>query len=402
MRLRCMLVHRRVVIGGAALALVVALLVVGGFLGGLWGGGDDTGASHRIDVSAHTCASGWTPGPAGKQAYEVRNTGSSPLRVTVVDAETGEIYGQLWLLAAGTTQHFEFTLPSGTYRWRCVPIRGVAAVSAAHRVTGTGGKDAHPLRPVSSIEITAAVDVYRAAVSRGLRTLVRDTGALARAVAAGDLAKARARWLTAHVDYERLGAAYGTFGDLDGAINGRPNGLPEGRHDPHFTGFLRLEYGLWHGQSGATLRPVARALDASVRKLAAKFPKLPTNPGDLPLRAHEILENTLQFELTGDTDQGSHTNLATAAANVDGTAMVLKALTPSLRVRDAELLAKLQADVRGLDHRLAAYHDGSRWTPLDRLGAADRQQLNAAVSAALEDLALVPGILQMPPAIVPP
>ncbi|HEX6446150.1 MAG TPA: EfeM/EfeO family lipoprotein [Streptosporangiales bacterium] len=397
-----MLTRRRVVLGSAVLALVVALLAVGAYAGGLWGGDDAARAGSRVDVSARTCASGWTPGPAGRQRYDVRNTGTSPLRVTVVDAETGGIYGQLYLLAAGTTQRFEFTLPRGSYRWRCVPIRGVASVSAVRRVTGTGGEDARPLRPVSSGEITAAVDVYRAAVSHGLRSLVRDTHALAVAVDRGDLAQARARWLTAHLDYERLGAAYGTFGDLDGAINGRPDGLPRRQQDPHFTGFLRLEYGLWHGQSAATLRPVARALDASVRKLAARFPKLPTNPGDLPLRAHEILENTLQFELTGDTDQGSHTNLATAAANVDGTAMVLKALTPALRVRDARLLSRLQADVRGLSDLLAAEHHGSSWTPLDRLGATDRQRLNAAVGSALEDLALVPGILQMPPAIVPP
>lgn len=394
--------RRRVVIGSAALALVVALLVAGGYAGGLWGGHGDADAGRRIDVSARGCASGWTPGPAGRQAYDVHNAGSSPLRVTVVDAATGQIYGQLWLLAAGTTRRFEFTLPSGTYRWRCVPIRGVAAVSAARRVSGSGGRGARPLRPVSSEEITGAVDVYRAGVSRGLRALVRDTHALARAVDDRDLAKARARWLTAHLDYERLGAAYGTFGDLDDAINGRPDGLPRRQQDPHFTGFLRLEYGLWHGQSAAALRPVARALDASVRTLAAKFPKMATNPGDLPLRAHEILENTLQFELTGDTDQGSHTNLATAAANVDGTAMVLKALTPSLRVRDPQLLARLQQDVHGLDALLAADHSRSGWTPLDRLRRADRQRLDAAVDSALEDLALVPGILQMPPAIVPP
>lgn len=397
-----MLTRRRVVIGSAVLALVVVLLAVVGYMGGLWGGGAEADATPRVDVSAHTCASGWTPGPAGRQGYDVRNTGGSPLRVTVVDASTGAIYGQLYLLAAGTTQRFQFTVPSGSYRWRCVPVRGVASVSAVRRVTGSGGKDARPLRPVSSGEITAAVDVYRAGVSHGLRSLVRDTHALTAAVEHGDLAKARGRWLTAHLDYERLGAAYGTFGDLDGAINGRPDGLPRRQQDPHFTGFLRLEYGLWHGQSAATLEPIARALDESVGTLAAKFPKLSTNPGDLPLRAHEILENTLQFELTGDTDQGSHTNLATAAANVDGTAMVLKALAPSLRVRDAELLARLQADVRGLDHLLAADRHGSSWTPLDRLGATDRQRLNAAVGSALEDLALVPGILQMPPAIVPP
>ncbi len=52
--------------------------------------------------------------------------------------------------------------------------------------------------------------------------------------------------------------------------------------------------------------------------------------GDVALRTHEILENTLQFELTGETDEGSHTNLATAWANVQGTKLALAAITPLL------------------------------------------------------------------------
>lgn len=50
------------------------------------------------------------------------------------------------------------------------------------------------------------------------------------------------------------------------------------------------------------------------------FPTQDFDPGDLPLRAHEILENALQFELTGDTDEGSGTNLATVDSNLAGDA----------------------------------------------------------------------------------
>ena len=65
-----------------------------------------------------------------------------------------------------------------------------------------------------------------------------------------------------------------------------------------------------------------------VTGLRKAFPKQDFDPSDLPLRTHEILENALQFELTGDTDEGSGTNLATADANLAGTKELLSVLRP--------------------------------------------------------------------------
>ncbi len=58
---------------------------------------------------------------------------------------------------------------------------------------------------------------------------------------------------------------------------------------------------------------------------------------DLGLRTHEILENALQFQLTGHDDYGSGTTLATTLANVDGTRELLSLLRPSLTGRYAGL-----------------------------------------------------------------
>ena len=41
-------------------------------------------------------------------------------------------------------------------------------------------------------------------------------------------------WLTAQLTWERLGAAYGQFNDLGVAIDGLPQGLPQGVSDPGF------------------------------------------------------------------------------------------------------------------------------------------------------------------------
>ena len=48
------------------------------------------------------------------------------------------------------------------------------------------------------------------------------------------------------------------------AVDGLPDGLVNGVSDKDFTGLHRLEYGLWHGQSAASLVPVVNVLAKDV------------------------------------------------------------------------------------------------------------------------------------------
>ena len=125
-------------------------------------------------------------------------------------------------------------------------------------------------------------------------------------------------------------------------------------NDPQWTGFLRLEYALWNNQPPATIAQVANTLDSDVHGLEAAFPDETVMAGTiLSLRTHEILENTLQFQLTGESDEGSHTNLATALANVQGTEMTLAAIAPPRARRDPALLAAATADLHQLAQLLS-------------------------------------------------
>ena len=136
-------------------------------------------------------------------------------------------------------------------------------------------------------------------------------------------------------------------------------------------------------------------LDDDVHQLVRTFPELSTPLADLGLRAHEILENTLQLELTGHTDEGSHTNLATARADVDGTDLVLAALDPVLAAHAPDVLASARTSLERLQRALDATRrpDGS-WTPVQSLSTADRERIDATMGQALEHLALVPDHLE--------
>jgi iron uptake system EfeUOB component EfeO/EfeM len=232
-------------------------------------------------------------------------------------------------------------------------------------------------------------------VSSGLVSLVQQTDTLAKDIRAGNLNSARQAWLAAHLAYERLGAAYGTFGSFDSEIDGRADGLPGGVNSPRFTGFYRIEYGLWHGQSAAELTGPVGRLDQDVRALHRAFPRLQFVLGDLGLRTHEILENAVQFQLTGHDDYGSGTTLATTAANIEGTRELLTVLHPLLVTRYSDLpavtlwLDRLQRLVN------AARSSDGRWTPVSELGASQREKIDAAAGQALEDLAPIATIFEV-------
>ncbi|MFC8147305.1 iron uptake transporter permease EfeU [Streptomyces paradoxus] len=350
-------------------------------------------AGETVAVSGTDCGRGFTAPEPGRQDFLMHNTGNQTSEVYLIDPSSNAVYGEIEGLAPGTTRDLVATVAGGTYAWRCVPADGRAATSKAVRVGGAVG--AHAVVPVSERDLAAPLKAYRAYVDRGLATLVTQTRKLSGDIRAGHLVTARTDWLTAHRTYASLGAAYGTFEDFDQKIDGRPDGLPGGVHDKAFTGFLRIEYGLWHEEPAAGLRGVAQQLAEDCAGLRKAFPHQHFDPSDLPLRAHEIVENTLQFELTGDTDQGSGTGLATADANLAGTRELLAVLRPLLTTRAPRLLPTVDADIARLQKLLDSAHHGTGWTPVDRLDRAAKARLDGATGQLLEDLSPVPDLLEV-------
>ncbi|MFE3769299.1 iron uptake transporter permease EfeU [Streptomyces sp. NPDC059122] len=370
--------------------VAVPAVVAGGIVA--FGKSKPAGAP-TIAVSEKECGKGFTAPKPGRQTFQMQNTGDKTSEVYLVDPSTNAVYGEIEGLAPGTTRDLVATIAGGSYAWRCVPTGGKAVTSAAVRVSGGGGAKA--VVPVAEEDLAGPLRAYKQYVDRGLATLTDQTQKLSDDLAGGDLDGARTDWLTAHRTYSSLGAAYGTFEDFDKKINGRADGLPGGVHDKDFSGFHRIEYGLWHGASADELSGPAQQLHDAVVGLRKAFPTQDFDPGDLPLRTHEILENTLQFELTGDTDQGSGTNLATADANLTGTRELLDVLRPLIAKREPQLLASIESDIARMQKLLDdAHHDGT-WTPVEKLDATARQRLNGITGQLLEHLAPVPDLLEI-------
>jgi iron uptake system EfeUOB component EfeO/EfeM len=355
-----------------------------------------TGSPATLTITPAGCGPNWAAPRAGRSQLTVANRLSTTYSVDLLGADQTSVYGEIDVLGPGTTGTMDVVLPPGRYSVECESIAGSSTFSEVRSVIGPPVTGAQPYVPVDFSQIQLATLRYRSALTTRLAQLTTDTDALQAALADHDLDQARQRWLTAHLDYERLGAAYDTFGDLGAEIDGRPNGLPGGVDDPRFAGFLRLEYGLWHSQPPAVLAAVGTKLDTTVHTLATRFPQMQTPANDLSLRTHEILENTLQFELTGESDEGSHTTLATALAKVQGTDLTLQAITPLLRPHQTSLLASTGAGLSHLATALQGYDRSGHWTALGDLTRSQREDLDAAVSSLLEQLSVIPDLLELP------
>ncbi|WP_329569576.1 EfeM/EfeO family lipoprotein [Kitasatospora sp. NBC_01266] len=377
-----------------ALAALVVLAAAGliGSAPSAGGAAALPGGALRIDTTG--CGTAPAQLHAGRVSFGVTNASKVYATVYLVSGDASLAYAEIPWLGPGKTLPLATTLTGGQYEIRCVFSSGPVLSTGQIQVKGTASGAVAGYLPMGDKELTKPVNDYRSYVEAALPKLLAAAQTLDGDLARGDLTAARTDWLAAHLDYERLGAAYNSFGDYDDSLNGMANGLPQGVGTASWTGFFALEHGLWHGRTADQLRPLSQQLVSDASGLIDDFPSEDTDPGDLPLRAHEILENALQFQLTGIADYGSGTTLATLDANIQGTEEVLSVLVPVIQPRDPGLLDQLNKELPALDAEVTATRaaDGS-WTPPAALDTARRQRLDGDLGALLEQLAVLPNLL---------
>jgi high-affinity iron transporter len=367
-------------------AVVFPLLAVGAFA--LVSVSGEARSAQQITVTASDCAADWSGAPSGRSTITVVNKSGHGGEIYLTRATDGAVIGEIEGLGPGTKRSITVDLTPGQYTWRCLVPGELDQVSPAAAVNGDAGQSAvAAVVPVSEKDLRGPTDSYTAYVADKLTTLAAQTDTLRAKIDAGDLDGARAAWLPAQLTWERIGASYGSFDDLGIAIDGLPQGLPGGTGDDGFTGLRRIEFGLWHGHSGAQLSPVAAKLHDDVLALQQKLPGMKADVTDLPRRAHEILEDSLRRHLMGLSDQGAGAAYAETAADVDATNAAIDRLAPVLDARRPELLPKVRAQLAELTEVLQGKKSDG---PL-----AERQLVNSRVSAVLETLSAIPTLLEV-------
>lgn len=346
--------------------------------------------AQQVTITASACAPDVGSLTAGAQQFTVANKSGRSGEIYLIRQSDGGVIGEVEGIGPGTRRTMPVDLPAGEYAWRCVMSGAPEQRSAAVVATGAGGAAPPAVVPVAEYDLEAPLKQYQDYVAPQLSTLATQVDALRASLSRGDPQGAKGTLLQAQLTWERVGAAYGSFGDLAAAIDRSPDGLPDGVADKDFTGLRRIEYGLYHGQTAADLVPVADQLAGDVAALRDKLPTATADPGDLPLRAHEILEDSLRDKLSGASDQGANAGYQETLADIEGTRVVLDELTPLLAPRRPDLVPTAKRQLDTLEQALKATTSGPATAPL-----AERQRVDAATGQVLETLSLVPDLLEV-------
>jgi high-affinity iron transporter len=312
----------------AGVLVVVPAVAAGATIAALPPG--SASATTAVTVTRTGCARKWTAAATGRQTFTVGNESGRAAEINLVDA-SGGVVAEIETLGPATTASLTGTLGSGSYTFTCYlagqPAMSSATVQATGNATGPGPA---AVKPVTIPELTGPNQAYQAYAARDLAVLAAAVTTIGSALRQHDLAAARRDWLTAQLDWERAGASYDSFGDAGVAVDGLRGGRPDGVRDQGFTGLHRLEYGLWHGQGAASLLPVVTGLARAVATVRSTLTSddIAGDPPNLPLRAHEILEDALRDHLSGLDDQGGGAAYAETYADLQVTRIVLGGASP--------------------------------------------------------------------------
>ncbi|WP_027232956.1 iron uptake system protein EfeO [Phyllobacterium sp. UNC302MFCol5.2] len=246
---------------------------------------------------------------------------------------------------------------------------------------------------VSPLDLVQPIADYKIYVSENSEKLVADTKAFTDAVKAGDVEKAKSLFGATRMSYEAIEPIAELFSDLDGSIDSRADDHELAEKDPGFTGFHRIEYGLFAQNSTEGLGPVADQLMADVTELNKRITDLTLPPEKVVGGAAVLMEEVAATKISGEEDRYSHTDLWDFKANFDGSRKIFDLVRPLIEKDEAAFVTKVSANFDAVDTTLAKYKTADGYELYDKLSEDDRKVLAAAVNTLAEDLSTLRGKL---------
>ncbi len=249
------------------------------------------------------------------------------------------------------------------------------------------------LAEVSPLDLVQPIADYKIYVSENAEKLVADTKAFTDAVKAGDVDKAKALFGSTRMSYEAIEPIAELFSDLDGSIDSRADDHENSEKDPEFTGFHRIEYGLFAENSAKDLAPFADQLMADVTELNKRIKDLTLPPEKVVGGAATLMEEVAATKISGEEDRYSHTDLWDFKGNFDGSRKIFDLVRPLIEKDESAFVTKVSSNFDAVETTLAKYKTADGYELYDKLTDDDRKVLAAAVNTLAEDLSTLRGKL---------
>lgn len=336
----------------------------------------EVGDVHKVVVGQDTCQPADFTLPAGRQTFEIHNASDRPIEWEILDGVM--VLEERENIAPGFHSRLTAKLKPGTFEITCGLLsnpRGRLVVTPSE--ASEAERAAPPI--TAFIGPLSEYKVYLVTQSGALATAV---GKLSQAVNAGDLDGARAAWLAARLPFKRIEAVTGRMADLENAINPLSDYLAQREADPAFTGFHRVEYGLWGKGSTEGLVPVAEKLVVDVGALKDRLRAIKLAPEDLAGSAARQADHLANGQILAGEDRWAGSDLPGIEAGLDGIAKGAGLLLPLVRDATPDVAARYEAGLAAARAALAALQKDGAYPAYGDLDADAR----AALAKAFTDL----------------
>ncbi|WLV25582.1 iron uptake system protein EfeO [Aciduricibacillus chroicocephali] len=238
---------------------------------------------------------------------------------------------------------------------------------------------------MSAKEQKRIVTEYREYAINELDQFVEKTTAFTDAVKAGDVEKAKKLYAPARMHYERSEPIAESFADLDPKIDAREGDVPK----EDWTGYHRIEKGLWVDNSADGVKDYADQLKKDVHVLRSKVETVDITADVLVTGAVDLLNEVSTSKITGEEDRYSHTDLYDFVANVDGAKEIFKLFKPTVEKKDEKLAKTIDKRFDNLYGLLEKHKDGDGYVSYTKLKKDEVQELSRAVNELAEPLSQI-------------
>lgn len=352
------------VIGSALLALVAA----GGFYWASQRAGQVSGSAegYAVSIMSGGCVPDSLSVPAGERRFVITNQSDRAVEWEILDGVM--VVAERENIVPGIVQTVSARLAPGDYAITC------GLLSNPH---GT----LHVTPTASAATVDAALELreflgplseYKVFLVLGGKGVVAAARQMADAIKAGDIETARRLYTPARQAYLALEPLAFRFSDLQTQIDPEATYLDKREHDPAFTGFHRLEYGLFDQNTLDGLTPIVDALVDRLAELNTRLHEVQLTPGLLADAAAAMANRLAQRWTDAAVSPYAHTDLADMAAGLAGIAKLAGLLTPVVAPTAPQLAAGVDAALSDTATALNRFQTAQGYAAPETLDAAAR------------------------------
>ncbi|WP_296254848.1 MULTISPECIES: iron uptake system protein EfeO [unclassified Pseudomonas] len=339
----------------------------------------NSGNETVVTIHAKNCEPNALTVPAGKNAFRIVNASERAVEWEILDGVL--VIEERENIAPGLSQVINANLQPGDYAITCGLLSNPRGTL---HVTPTAESDAAAKARPSMVAFIGPLSEYRVYLSTQSSALIRAVNDLQQAIESGDLNAAQQAYVPARAAYQRIAPAAQRLAELDNAINARADYFEKREEDPGFSGFHRIEFGLFSQKSVEGLTPVVQKLQKDLAALKTQLLAQSIAPEQLASMVVRNIRSLAEIRSNGEEERYSHIDLTGFAANLQGTRKVIDLLRPLLAKNSGDVLKKIDDAATAVDDQLLAFKTGDGFKLYDQVSTEQRKQI-ADKAKALAD-----------------